>query len=346
MGFFACGLGTESDTRPVVDWEEPRCLLCNSQEAALLVEAPDPLSGNGGLWFAVTQCQDCGLCYTNPRPSTLAIGQFYPAHYAPHHKPVNRGRRWRWPLSGRGRHKHLERLAPLRIGQGRLLDFGCGSGAFLLRMHQRGWKVTGLDTSEQVVQRIRTDLGLRALVGSLPHAELGEGSFEVITMRDSLEHVHQPLEVLRAAHRLLVPGGQLMVAAPNIDSLPYKWFGREWRGLDLPRHLTHFTPDTMQLMLARAGFEAGPIRMVRHPGWTRISAQRASRRPQTPWWQRCLRSRLLASAATWYAYLARRSDAMVVMAVKSIAVQREMLAAFSQHAPRHHRLPADRWRDR
>jgi SAM-dependent methyltransferase len=343
MGFSAVGFSAEADIRPDVHWEEPRCLLCNSRDAAMLIEAPDPLAGTGGLWFAITQCQDCGLCYTNPRPSADSISQFYPDDYAPHHKSPKRARWWRWPLAGQGRHKNLERI-PL-TGQARLLDFGCGSGAFLLRMHQRGWNVTGLDVSEHIVQRIRTDLGLNALTGSLPHPELAESSFEVITMRHSLEHVHQPLTVLRAAHRLLVPGGKLIVAVPNIDSLPYKWFGQCWRGLELPRHLSHFTPDTLQLILARAGFDVGPVRMVRHPSWFRTSARRASRRPGTTWWQRRLPTRILASLAAWYAYFARRSDGMVVVAVKSVGLPRETVGAVSQHVARH-RFPADRWRNR
>jgi 2-polyprenyl-3-methyl-5-hydroxy-6-metoxy-1,4-benzoquinol methylase len=345
MGFFACGLGTEPDTRPVVDWEEPRCLLCNANDRSLLVEAPDPLPGGGGLWFAVTQCQDCGLCYTNPRPRAEGMGQFYSRQYPPHHKSFKKASGWwRWPFAGRGRHKHLERL-PVQ-GQGRLLDFGCGSGAFIMRMHQRGWKVTGLDTSEETVQRIRAKFGLSVLAGSLPHPELGESSFELIAMRHSLEHVHQPLEVLRAAHQLLVPGGQLMVSVPNIDSLPFKWFGRHWRGLDLPRHLTHFTPDTLQLMLARAGFDVGPVRMVRHPEWVRHSAFLASKRPDAPRWLWWLRGRTVASLATWYTYLARRSDAMVIVAVKSLPMEMQPVEAFSQHATDHRRFPVDRWRDR
>ena len=343
MGFSAIGLGAAPVSRPEVDWEEPRCPLCNGHDGSFLVEAADPLPGAAGLWFAVAQCQDCGLCYTSPRPNADGIGQFYPAYYPPHNKSSRHtSRRWR-PWASHGR-KLFEGL-PI-IGQGRLLDFGCGSGSFMMRMQQRGWKVTGLDTSEQAVQRIRTELGLSALVGTLPHAEMGDESFDLITMRHSLEHVHQPLEVLRAAYRLLAPGGQLVVAVPNIDSLPFKWFGRNWRGLDLPRHLTHFTPDTLQLMLARAGFEVGRVHMVRRRMGFRASAQLATRDARTPRWQRWLRARPLANLATWYAYLWYRSDAMVVRATRSVHVPREPVAAFSQRAPQRHRFSADRWRDR
>jgi SAM-dependent methyltransferase len=346
MGFFASGLGTgASQPRPVIDWEEPRCLLCNSDRASILIEASDPLPQDNGLWFAIAQCQDCGLCYTCPRPSDQTIGRFYPPGYAPHRKPsVKKMRRWwrRFSWWSRARHEPLQGIAPW--GQGRLLDFGCASGAFLQRMRLVGWKVTGIDASEEAVQRVRNDLGLTALLGSLPHPELGDGSFDVITMRHSLEHVHRPLEVLRAAHRLLAPGGKLIVSAPNIDSLPFKWFGRYWRGLDLPRHLTHFTPDTLQLMLARAGFEVGPVRMVRHTDWVRRSAHLAARQPDSPSWQRWLRRRVVASVAMWYAYLLRRCDGMAVTANKGTAQPLEPVPAFSQKQPERPRFPADRWR--
>jgi SAM-dependent methyltransferase len=347
MGFLATGLGTAAaQARPVIDWEEPRCLLCNSDRASLLIEAPDTLPGSDGLWFAVAQCQDCGLCYTSPRPGDRAIGRFYPVSATPHDRaPAPRARRW-WRISMRGRARHeLHNLAP--YGRSRLLDVGCGSGSFLARMRQRGWNVTGLDTSTATVQHLRGELGLSALVGSLPHPELADCSFDVITMRHSLEHVHRPLDVLRAAHRLLAVGGRLVVSASNIDSLPFKWFGRHWRGLDLPRHLTHFTPDTLQLMLARAGFEVGPVRMARHTDGVRCSAEQAARQPDTPAWQRWLRRRLAASLAVWYAYLVGRSDGMVVTAVKASPLPPlEPVPAFTEKAPPAPPSPADRWRNR
>src|SRR5260221_105975 len=120
-----------------------------------------------------------------------------------------------------------------------------------------GWQVRGLDVSASAVAEVQPQRRLPALVGSLPHHELRRATFDVITMWHSLEHVHAPLEVLREAHRLLAPGGRLVVAVPNIDSLPFRWFGNAWYGLDLPRHLTHFAPRTLQMMLERAGFRPG-----------------------------------------------------------------------------------------
>src|SRR5207302_5160945 len=144
------------------EWEECTCPLCDGPRWSIVVEAPDPTPGSAGLWFAVVQCQDCGLCFTNPRPNLRSIGQFYPEQYHPHHARARRTRWWRrLPLLRNRRHKANQAIA--WHGQGRLLDFGCGCGEFLLRMHREGWQVTGLDVSAAAVARVRGDLGLRAL---------------------------------------------------------------------------------------------------------------------------------------------------------------------------------------
>src|SRR4051794_29751576 len=75
-------LAASDSSGPVVEWEEPDCLLCGGQRWTPVLEAPDRAPGGTGLWFAVVQCLDCGLCFTNPRPSAASIGQFSPATYA------------------------------------------------------------------------------------------------------------------------------------------------------------------------------------------------------------------------------------------------------------------------
>jgi 2-polyprenyl-3-methyl-5-hydroxy-6-metoxy-1,4-benzoquinol methylase len=318
MGFFLRDQETQASTaRPGIEWEEANCLLCGSPRWSLLVEAPDCNAAGTSLWFAVVQCQQCGLCFTNPRPSHRSIGQFYPSAYRPHrfsrrHPP----RPWwrRVPLLQRSGRK-LGPLLPWH-GQGRLLDFGCGGGTFLDRMRRLGWQVTGVDTSVAAVQRVRKELGLHALAGSLPHAALADDAFDLITMWQSLEHVHHPLLVLREAHRLLVPGGKLVVSVPNIDSLPFRWFEAAWYGLDLPRHLTHFTPATLRQMLERAGFRIDSAQQIRHSSWLRSSAELAGRRHGSAPWHRWLQTRAGSTVAAWYCYLTRQADCMQMTAVK------------------------------
>lgn len=300
---------------PALDWEETDCLLCGGQHWSLLVEGADTTAGGSGLWFAVVQCHDCGLCFTNPRPTAGSIGQFYPDIYRPHH-PYKASQRSRWrvrlPVPWRQAGKDYP-MIPMH-GQGRLLDFGCGGGTYMERMFRLGWKVTGLDTSAAAIQRVRSVSGLRGLVGSLPQEDLADESFDVITMWHSLEHVHHPLRTLREAQRLLAPGGKLVVAVPSIDSSPFRWFGPAWYGLDLPRHLTHFTPATLQLMLEKAGFRPGPVRMIRHSDWMRWSAKQASQRTEAPVWHRWLKAKPVSRIASWYTYLTRQADCLLVFA--------------------------------
>jgi SAM-dependent methyltransferase len=199
-------------------------------------------------------------------------------------------------------------------GSGRLLDFGCGAGRFLKTMADQGWQVTGLDAAVGAVNQVRDQHGLTALIGSLPHPELRPGSFDVVTMWHSLEHVHRPLAILRAAYELLVPGGKLVVAAPNIDGLPFRLFGRSWFGLDLPRHLTHFTPTTLRLMLQTAGFRTEPVRFLRHNDWLRSSAGLARRVGGGGWLARLLTWKPAAKSAAWMCYALGASDCMMCVA--------------------------------
>jgi SAM-dependent methyltransferase len=318
MSFFPCDQAAPAaPAGPVVEWEEADCLLCGSRHWSPLLEAPDTAAGHDGLWFAVVQCQDCGLCYTNPRPNARTIGQFYPEFYRPHRSPKRRKKGFRLRLPNLLPRGCKEGQVLPWHGQGRLLDFGCGGGSFLERMARHGWHVTGLDVCSDAVERIRHELGLRCLYGSLPHPNLQPGEFDVITMWHSLEHVHQPLEVLRAAYRLLAPGGRLLVATPNIDSLPFRWFRQAWFALDLPRHLAHFSPQTLELILERAGDQVEAVYMVRHSDWLRSSARLACRRRRGPHWHRWLTSKPASGVAAWYSYLTRQSDCMLASAWKT-----------------------------
>lgn len=290
-----------------IRWEEPDCLLCGQRRWQTLVEAPD-IQGGTGLWFAVVQCLECGLCFTNPRPTASCLELFYPADYKPHQSKPAKGRRTGW-FGLRRRRTDI----PWH-GLGRLLDFGCGGGDFLCRMRDEGWQVTGVDASLSTVRRLNRELGLHVLHGTLPHPELQPHSFDVITMWHALEHVPDPRSVLREARRLLTPHGRLYVAVPNIDSLAFRIFGPHWFALDLPRHLVHFSPLTLQFLLEQAGFRIISLRMQRRSAWIRHSARLACRHPEATWRHRLLLGRLGSRLAAFYSCLSGQSDCMTVVA--------------------------------
>jgi len=306
---------TVTRERPASDWEEPDCPLCGRRRRQVILRAFDNAAPGDWHRYEVVRCLDCQLCFTSPRPSPELIRQYYPAGYGPHALPLrNRRSPWWSRLAARSGLLFQARKALPWHGQGRLLDFGCGGGSFLQRMHGLGWRVTGVDISPVAVDRICGQLGLHALVGSLPHPELPPQAFDVVTMWHSLEHVHDPLEVLRGAHGVLTARGRLLVAVPNFDSLAFRWFGENWFGLDLPRHLTHFTPNTLSAMLERAGFRVRNVRMVRHSHWLRRSAAIARQERRLPWRQQWTRGKVGSRMISSYAFLTRQSECMLVTA--------------------------------
>jgi len=279
---------------PPIAWEDAACPFCAGRRRTTVVAPPDP-----ALPCRVVRCGDCALAYTHPRPSPASVAALYPDDYAPHAPRPKQSRR--------------SIVASVLPAPGRLLDFGCGAGSLLRQLHRRGWHVTGMDLSPRAVRHVREELGFDAIEGTLPHPHLAPASFDAITMIEALEHVHDPLGVLRAARDLLTPGGTLAITVPNLDSLSFHWFGAAWYGLDLPRHLTHFEPLTLVRMLEEADLHVKQLRPIRHNSWLRHSAARAT---APPIWCRLLRHRLAAGVAGWYGALRMRGNGMLAVAVR------------------------------
>jgi len=313
------GLPESLPTTPAggLRWDDSPCPLCGAADAEPLFEASDPTPApdQPALRFLVVRCRQCQLIYTNPRPAADEIHRFYPPDYRPHHAKANQ--------SGKP-HRFERLLRPTAArhgdwpGYGRLLDFGCGGGSFLRRMAELGWDATGLDSSPAAVEAVAADPRLKAVVGTLPHPDLKPSSFELITMWHSLEHVHDPLGVVRAAYHLLVPGGRLVVACPNIDSWAFRRYAESWFALDLPRHLTHFTPVTLAALLRTAGLRPIHTRGVRHSNWLRSSAARALDTRLGDWVDRLLQWKPAAKLAAWVAHSLGKSDCVLVAAERPL----------------------------
>lgn len=130
--------------------------------------------------------------------------------------------------------RHLARAQFPQLG--RLLDVGCGNGAFLLRAREIGWHVTGCEPDLKAVEACRAQ-GLYVIQGDVFSKALNGELFDVVTISHVLEHVVDPPALLERSFTLLRPGGLLWLALPNPHSLGLRIFGSAWRGLHVPFHL-------------------------------------------------------------------------------------------------------------
>jgi SAM-dependent methyltransferase len=221
------------------------CTLCG--EAIWNVQTRSIMDYLTGQFFDIVQCRSCGLKVTNPFPNAIEIGEYYPARY--------RGNRHSFTERVRTvlRRRAIESYFP-RGFKGRLLDVGCGDGAFALEMRRRGWVVSATEIDRATVKRLRAN-GVDAK--SPEEAErLGfEGLFDAVTCWHVMEHVEQPLRTAKWIKSLLKPEGVFQVTVPNAASLQARVFGRKWLHLDVPRHRYHFTRLTLGSLLCSASFQ-------------------------------------------------------------------------------------------
>ena len=261
------------------------CPVCASPDRTLLFEGltDDIFRAAPGTWN-LHSCAGCGTGYLDPRPTADSIHlayRGYHTHEEPRQQPASelRGLRlaqrllangyknWRFgtnlePSSRWGaiiafllpvqraildrQFRHL----PAPVLNGRVLDIGFGDAGFMENARAMGWQVVGTDFDPQVVESARRR-GFQVHLGTIDEVD---GPFEVITMSHVIEHVHDPVSVLRACHRLLAPGGILWLETPNIKAAGLRRFGRHWRGLEPPRHLVLFNRKSLECALAKTGY--------------------------------------------------------------------------------------------
>ena len=134
------------------------------------------------------------------------------------------------------------------------MDVGCGSGAVVALAHQMGWQAEGLELDRAAVAAAH-HAGLAVAEGGYERLFERPLSFDVVLCSHVIEHVHDPIVLLKARHAALRPGGVLLLSTPNVKSDVHGRFGRYWRGLEAPRHLTLFDESSLSSLMRQVGFE-------------------------------------------------------------------------------------------
>ena len=203
----------------------------------------------------IVECLTCTLRITSPFPSADTIGDYYNSKDYISHSDESKGlfdliyKFVRLHMLDKKR-KLIEKSSGNR--NGKLLDIGCGAGHFLNAMKKTGWNVQGVDVSEKARELVSNSFNLD--VKSPLDWLNSDEKYDVITCWHSLEHIHEPWIYLDKIRTHLNPDGVLVVALPNYNSTDAKRYGSSWAAYDTPRHLYHFTIESMEKIASLCGF--------------------------------------------------------------------------------------------
>jgi SAM-dependent methyltransferase len=232
------------------------CPVCGQASAKEWLRAPDRFHGREQS-YTLVRCPACSLVWLSHPPRS---GEMH-AHYTDaYHKKIstageNSPGRWGFRKEALAQYKQ----------SGALLDLGCSSGSFLDFMRSDSWKLFGIEMSAECARIAESRSGAQVFVGNILDAPFPRESFDVITCFDVFEHLYEPRRVMAKVAEWLKPGGIFYVLVPNVDSAEGRVFGSYWHGLELPRHLFHYSPASLKFLAESAGLREVSLETRRNP---------------------------------------------------------------------------------
>jgi SAM-dependent methyltransferase len=237
------------------------CPICASTVFTPFMEVPDRFDTTGDTrWKLVRSCR-CGLIMLNPRPEASEMESFYPSGgYDPH-------------LAGSRKKKAGERfyLAARRLLLGyragivlqqtkkplyelSVLEVGCSTGDLLGFLNRKKGlplnRLAGIETNIAAAQQARDSFGLE-IQASIPAETWKDRKFDRIVLWHALEHIHAVDRLLEELRDMLENDGMMVIALPNPSCPDAEHYRQNWVAWDAPRHLYHFTPVTLEMLLEK-----------------------------------------------------------------------------------------------
>lgn len=233
-----------------------QCCICSNTKNSIIGQGPDFEYHTSDDEFTMVQCSNCGLVYLNPRPDNSEFRTIYPDNYIPYRFDehlsgfVNKLRMTVQSLKV----KSLRRYVPENAV---VWDVGCGGGFFLECLRTSGkqsWQLTGVDVSDSAIKTIQSK-GFTGIRGRFEELDISPDTVDVIVLNQVIEHLDNPVAVIKKAYSVLKPGGYLFIETPSLEGLDAKLFKhRYWGGWHFPRHWTIFTSTTLTKLLEKEGF--------------------------------------------------------------------------------------------
>lgn len=239
------------------------CPVCGSSETAKVFNVVDYFSTKET--FQVCECKECAFRFTNNFPSEDIIGSYYDSPDYISHSDSKKG------LINRLYHFFRKRMLNKKINlvskhlaqaetdldvkhTFRLLDIGCGTGYFLNAAKEKGYIVSGIEKGSKAREYAISNFGLN-VKSEDSLWNIDNKSFDVITLWHVLEHMQKLNEVVEKLNNIVAPNGILVLALPNCHSYDAKKYKEYWAAYDVPRHLWHFSPDTIEKLLSKHNFK-------------------------------------------------------------------------------------------
>ena len=228
-----------------------QCPTCNSKEFKNYLICDDHAVSKES--FAITQCTNCELLLTNPRPAQQSIGKYYASEdYISHTNKANNLTNYLYKIVRNITFKTKRNWVEQPLGKKKILDYGCGTGQFLKYLKQHQWETTGVEPDPHAREIASNTDGI--IVHSTIDKLSGE-KFDIITLWHVLEHVHDLNKLLTSLKKLLTKTGRLVIAVPNHESYDRKFYKEYWAAYDVPKHLYHFNTQTLTELMKQNSFK-------------------------------------------------------------------------------------------
>ena len=237
--------------------------------------------------FQLVTCQECTLRFTQDVPTAGDISHYYQSDDYISHTDTSKGFINRLYHTVRRRMlRRKRRLVEQVTGLhgGNILDVGSGTGAFLREMKVAGWKTTGLEPDAGARRIARENQGMD-LEEIERFFQLPEKSFDAITLWHVLEHVHDLQVYIAQLKKLLKEKGRLIIAVPNYTSLDAVRYREYWAAYDVPRHLYHFSPKSMEVLMARNGLKVQGHQPLWYDSFYISLLSSKYKHGKTSWWE-------------------------------------------------------------
>ncbi|MBS1764021.1 MAG: class I SAM-dependent methyltransferase [Bacteroidetes bacterium] len=230
------------------------CPACESTNFREFISCKDfTVSGE---YFTVNQCVECGLKFTSPRPSEEEIGKYYqsPEYISHTNKSADGIGKLYTAVRQFAVYQKVNLIRTTVPQNSEIIDLGAGNGYFVTQLISNGFKARGFEPSDDARKVAKTDFNID--IEPLDDFQSVEAqSVNCITLWHVLEHIHSLKKTLNDIYSKLTAEGYLIIAVPNPESYDAKHYKAFWAAYDVPRHLYHFSPQSIIKLLSHSGFD-------------------------------------------------------------------------------------------